>query len=384
MAKKSSVLIIAALLALPLISIACEQDSGKEQNPHLKPEAMIIDHNCMNFASIPDAWIDSAQANIRLHYAHTSHGGQLTTGLQRIEDNNAKYSVARRYRELATEADALCIFDGQETAGYITPDLYWQTHKGMNSTRAVLNNNPSINVSMWSWCSQLNDYSEAQVKAYLDSMAVLEAEFPKVTFVRMTCNAQATGPSGYNRYLRNEQIRDYCRKNKKVLFDFADLDAWWYTGSTWEHQTYQYDGKAVPTEHDHFTGHEAAHTTYESCEQKGKATWWMLARIAGWKNGGGAISEEPSPTYGFSITTDFAPSSISYTVPAVANVQLSIYDIQGRLVRTFNQGNKSAGVYNVVWDACDNEGSLLPQGTYFCQLKTSEGVKATTKFISLN
>ncbi|MHA1396015.1 MAG: hypothetical protein ACTSRZ_21130, partial [Promethearchaeota archaeon] len=27
---------------------------------------------------------------------------------------------------------------------------------------------------------------------------------------------------------------------------------------------------------------EAAHTTYESCENKGKAFWWMMAKLAGW------------------------------------------------------------------------------------------------------
>jgi len=38
-------------------------------------------------------------------------------------------------------------------------------------------------------------------------------------------------------------------------------------------------------EHPHFHGDEAGHTTYESCEQKGKAVWWMTARIAGWNPG---------------------------------------------------------------------------------------------------
>jgi hypothetical protein len=35
-------------------------------------------------------------------------------------------------------------------------------------------------------------------------------------------------------------------------------------------------------EHPHFNGDEAGHTTYSSCEQKGKAFWWLMARIAGW------------------------------------------------------------------------------------------------------
>jgi hypothetical protein len=68
-----------------------------------------------------------------------------------------------------------------------------------------------------------------------------------------------------------------------VLFDFGDLDAWYYDGSTWDQATYTYDTAAVPHEHPNFQGDEAAHTTYASCEQKGRAVWWMLARIAGWQ-----------------------------------------------------------------------------------------------------
>ena len=77
-----------------------------------------------------------------------------------------------------------------------------------------------------------------------------------------------------NRYDRNEQIRAYCRQNNKILFDFADLDCW-YNGE-------QYAVSGIPSEHPHYSGDEAGHTTYESCENKGRAFWWLMARIAGW------------------------------------------------------------------------------------------------------
>ncbi len=82
-------------------------------------------------------------------------------------------------------------------------------------------------------------------------MTVLETEYPDVIFIYMTCNAQGTGAEGYNRYLRNEQIREYCSENEKVLFDFADLDAWWYNSNTeeWDQATYDYSGHTVPVEH---------------------------------------------------------------------------------------------------------------------------------------
>ena len=248
-------------------------------------QGLIIDHICTDLSFIPMEWIDSVQLNKKLHYAHTSHGGQLTTGIQRIENNDPDYSIAIGYSYLPEEPGAFCIFDGQENDTYISPDEYWETAYGMNLTRDVLNNNPTINASMWSWCCQVNGASEGYIQAYLDSITQLENEFPNVTFIYMTGNAQTTGSSGYIRYLRNEQIRQYCIDNNKVLFDFADLDSWWFNPVSyeWEHATYEYSGNNVPMEHPQFNGNQAGHTTYESCEQKGKAVWWMMSELAGWQ-----------------------------------------------------------------------------------------------------
>ncbi|MCK4488479.1 MAG: hypothetical protein KAU38_17180 [Desulfobacterales bacterium] len=138
---------------------------------------------------------------------------------------------------------------------------------------------------MYSWCSHLNNYTFEETQDYLDTMAALEAEYPGVKFIYMTGNAQATGSLGYNRYLRNEQIRQWVQNSEnRVLFDFVDLDSWWYNPDTqqWEQATYEYNGHIVPMEHPHFNGDEAGHTTFESCEQKGRAVWWMMARLAGW------------------------------------------------------------------------------------------------------
>ena len=66
----------------------------------------------------------------------------------------------------------------------------------------------AINVSMWAWCTQLEYYSESEVREYLDVMPSLERSYPQVKFVYFTGNAQATGEAGYKRHLRNEQIRN--------------------------------------------------------------------------------------------------------------------------------------------------------------------------------
>lgn len=355
----------------------------------IRSAPLVIDHTCTGLAQIPAAWIDSTQAMMRLHYAHTSHGSQLTTGLTRLENADATYSVAIGYQSLPTEAGALCIFDGQEHDTYITPDEYWETPTGLDYTRDVLDHNPSLNVSMWSWCTQLTSYTEAQTQAYLDALSLLEAEYPAVVFIYMTCNAQATGSSGHNRYLRNQQIRQFCISNNKVLFDFADLDSWWFNPTTevWEHATYDYGGDTVPVEHPQFNGSEAGHTTYESCEQKGKAVWWMMARLAGWTGDTSGIESasagralpwaKPSPNPLCDRTL------IEYYLPERAEVTLSVFDVTGRCVHILAQGDCQAGTHTLGWDGRDKDGRCLPGGIYFYRLDMSAGPDVYGKLVIL-
>jgi hypothetical protein len=243
---------------------------------------LIADHACLDLNSIPTEWVESAQMSLKVHYAHTSHGSQVITGLDLIEEGDFSFSQTQGDCFLPTESHSLCILDGNPPNSYVTPDLYWETPEGLALTQATLDDNPSLTVSIWSWCTQLNDYNEEQTQAYLDAMSSLEEANPDVTFVYMTGNAQATGAEGYNRWLRNEQIRQFCSDGGRVLFDFADLDCW----SNGEHSTYSYttasSSYSVPVEHEDFHGDQAGHTTYASCEQKARAFWWLMARLAGW------------------------------------------------------------------------------------------------------
>ncbi len=325
-------------------------------------QGIVIDHTCADLSGIPSVWITAVQNTIQSHYAHTSHGGQLTYGVEFIEDSNSVYDCEIGYLTLPTASGAYCVFDGQESTGYVGPEDYWQTTDGLNLTRAVLDNNPTLDTSMWSWCTQCNSYSESQVQAYLDAMTMLEGEYPDVVFIYLTGNAQGTSSSGYNRYQRNNQIRDYCAANNKVLFDFADLDCWWFNTATsqWEQNTYNYNGTDVPSEHPQYYGDEFGHTTVESCTVKGSAWWWMMSVLAGWGTSGVSQgSTDSSEDYTVLLASPVSvPFELSVDTQVPCDLAMDIFDITGRHTNHISRGSVPPGRHSFFVDG-------LNPGVYF-------------------
>jgi len=260
--------------------------AGERRIPLSISNPVIVDHNCTDLAKIPSDLIDSIKQNIKWYYAHTSHGEQLIVGLQELERLNSFYDIEIKRKWLPDKTGALAILDNP----YAGPEDYWKGERGILQTENIIDSFP-INISMWSWCGQLETYSEKDVQSYLKTLDKLQEAHPDTLFIYMTGNAQKGGRKGYNRWLRNNQIRRWVKEHPgkhRVLFDFADLDSWWFNPKTkrWEQATYRYwTGSkfvSIPIEHPEYHGNERAHTTLESCRQKGKAVWWMLARLSGW------------------------------------------------------------------------------------------------------
>jgi hypothetical protein len=60
------------------------------------------------------------------------------------------------------------------------------------------------------------------------------------------------------------------------------------------------------------------------------------------------------------------------------SLDLTIYALDGRKIRTLVKGPVPAGRLHAVWDGRDDRGRLLPTGMYFCYLRYS-GVRQTAK-----
>ncbi|HEU4929638.1 MAG TPA: FlgD immunoglobulin-like domain containing protein [Candidatus Krumholzibacteria bacterium] len=84
-------------------------------------------------------------------------------------------------------------------------------------------------------------------------------------------------------------------------------------------------------------------------------------------------ANEPNP---FSAST-----TIRYDVPADGpRVTLSVFDVNGRLVRTLEDAFVGGGARTASWDGTDVSGRPVASGVYFCRLQAA-GVSRTTKMI---
>ena len=256
--------------------------------PSPAPGYLLVDHNAVQgFSAIPAEWLAKAK-ELTVHYAHTSHGSQIVSGLGYLEGyvDAASYAVAVRESGSAGLPPAgaqptLRIYDGNPPDTYVTPELYWSTASGRSATRGVAGSG-AYTISMWAWCGQQSENSVETVQQYLDVLDAFEQEFPAMRFVYMTGHTDG----GSDQLTRNNQaVRDYAAAHGKVLFDFADIESWDLDGNYHEAASDACGWCAAWCEsHPGACSDlpECAHSHGLNCVIKAKAFWWMMARLAGW------------------------------------------------------------------------------------------------------
>lgn len=257
--------------------------------------AIIADHTTIDMDAINTDHIVAACAAYRVIYGHTSHGSQIITGMEVMEN---RYGAPWRFNDTG-EGGALSVHEEYGDLGH-NGDLSWA-----DSTRAALNEpGNDRNVVMWSWCGGVSDNTASGIDAYLTAMNQLESEFPHVKFIYMTGHLDGSGTEG-NLHLRNQQIRDYCQSNDKILFDFADIESYDpdgteflsqyaddecnYSGGNWADQWCS----AHPLS-DMCLDCDCAHSKPLNCNMKGRAFWWLLAEMLE-NSGPGHPTPTPAP-----------------------------------------------------------------------------------------
>ena len=76
------------------------------------------------------------------------------------------------------------------------------------------------------------------------------------------------------------------------------------------------------------------------------------------------------------VPNPFNPSTtISYELESTGQVDLQVFDLAGRLVRTLYSGNESAGPHQKVWMGRDQAGRTVATGVYFYRLRSGRDVE---------
>jgi hypothetical protein len=256
--------------------------------PAQAQQAIIINHEHVGVDRIPDEWLDQAR-DLVFHYAHTSHGSQVMSGLQYLASQDPRYALSVDYagglppQSSPCTPDFLCIYDGNPPETYIEPDDFWATPDGIARTQAVADTG-FFDFSMWSWCGQQSTNSTATVQQYLDTLDAFESGYPAMRFILMTGH---TDGGGTTLQQNNDLVRQYAAGHGKVLFDFADIESWdpdgvYYPDTDdscpWCQPWCDANPGACPD-----PAIDCAHSHSLVCSLKGQAFWWMAARLAGWE-----------------------------------------------------------------------------------------------------
>ena len=351
---------------------------------------LIIDHQCTKLQQIPAEWIDSAKSKLHIAYGHTSHGSQLTTGMTGL----VSFAGSQFEWNNGGNNGALDLHDGGMSGA---SDLGNPNRTAWaDATRNYLNNSSysDVNVIIWSWCGQVSTATEADINTYLGLMNQLEIDFPNVMFVYMTGHLDGTGLTG-NLHLRNEQIRNYCITNNKILYDFADIESWDpdlnYFGDKIPNDNCDYDTDgngsrdgnwAIEWQNAHTQGIDwfscsSAHSQPLNANQKAYAAWWLWASLAGWTPLTNISDNDKTAPETFVLEQNY-PNPFNPSTKIKFSIPSSVISTEGRNLRNFSsQAPRNDNVTLVVYDIIGNVLEVLidqqkPPGTYEVEFRSDE------------
>jgi flagellar hook capping protein FlgD len=67
-------------------------------------------------------------------------------------------------------------------------------------------------------------------------------------------------------------------------------------------------------------------------------------------------------------------TSIHYQIPKQGTVDIKIFNIAGKLVKTISKKHSKQGNYSSVWDATNNNGNSVSSGLYIYQARFEESI----------
>ena len=77
-------------------------------------------------------------------------------------------------------------------------------------------------------------------------------------------------------------------------------------------------------------------------------------------------------------------TNIKYALTSNDFVSVKVFNAIGQEVSTLVNQDQYAGSYSVVWDGTNQSGAIAPKGTYFLQVKTTNGSTVTSRMVKID
>lgn len=219
-------------------------------------QGIVADHRATDLGSVPDAAIVDA-ANLRLLVRHASVGGNISSGLDALYTQDARYDRA------------LWDFQNRGNPG-------WQEKVDDLVTEAAAQSS-SFDVLTMKFC-----YIDpnASFTYYRDALLGLEAASPAKIFVWWTIPIETSGNTARQAF--NDLVRAYAVANRKVLFDIADIESHDAAGVK------RTDSSGRELLCDEWTS-DGGHLNGAGSVRVASALWWLMARAGGWNPTAGPL-----------------------------------------------------------------------------------------------
>lgn len=266
-------------------------------------DQIIANHTVVDkYSDIPQQYIDEVK-KMWLSYAGESHSEAIRTGLLALETAESKYAVVstdypppQAYTDVNLRANRATWGDLNSASGWIYSygeEDWYKSQTAINRTKAGLdyyhNTGPAMAAFGFGWCW---DPAEDATDMAVYNSATQEYEdhcrtngyLTKVFFTTGPVDGEnASGVTGYTKYLAYEAIRNYASQNKnRILFDYADILCYDNDGSG--PNTAEYNGHIYPIiTTANVSPEQTGHISNVGALRLAKAMWWMLARMEGWQ-----------------------------------------------------------------------------------------------------
>ena len=134
-----------------------------------RSSAVVINHSNADISKIPESYITQAKTNLKVFYIHTSHGSQIISGMETLEN-----SLGSLYAFNSTGSGGSLKIEEEYGDLGSNGDLGWE-YQVRDKLDQSGNN---TNVVMISWCGGVSENNSSGINAYLNAIDRLRQIIP--------------------------------------------------------------------------------------------------------------------------------------------------------------------------------------------------------------